>query len=124
MAKRKPLKVYTDAEVLALLKNDLRHWRLDEGRLCRTYRTDGWKGTMMAANAVAHLAEMAWHHPELRATYPALDVRLDTHEADGITDRDLELAARIEALLQWLPAREGGALEGTPRDQAYIVRDD
>ena len=126
MAKRKPLAVYTDAEVLARLKGELRHWRLDKGSLCRTYRTCGWKGTTMAVNAIAHLAEMAWHHPELRATYPAVEVRLDTHEAGGITDRDFDLAAKIESLLQWRPAKEGGALEGTPAEpaHAYLVDDD
>ena len=126
MANRKVPKVYSAAEIHARLAGDLRHWRLDNGSLCRSYRTGGWKGTLMAVNAIGHLAEMAWHHPEIRATYAAVEVRLDTHEAGGVTERDFELARKIETLMQWRPTAEGGALEGTPADPryAYIVIDD
>ena len=126
MPARKPPRVYSEAEIRSRLVGDLRHWRLDGGAIRRVYRTGGWKGTMMAVNAIGHLAEMAWHHPEIRATYPAVEVRLDTHEAGGVTDRDFELAARIEALLQWRPELDGGALEGAPDDpvHVYILRDD
>ncbi len=119
------LRVYTAAEIQSRLVGELRHWRLDGGVIRRVYRTHGWKGTLMAVNAIGHLAELAWHHPELRATYPSVEVRLDTHDAGGVTDRDFELAARIEAVLQWRPSA-GGALEGTPADpaHAYIVFDD
>ena len=80
----------------------------------------------MAVNAIGHLAELAWHHPDLRAIYPRVEVRLDTHDAGGVTDRDFELARKIESVLQWRPGREGGALEGTPDDpaHAYIFFDD
>ena len=118
MAKRPPLKAYAEADIPSRLTGELRQWRLDRGAICRTYRTTGWKATMMAANAIAHLAEQAWHHPELRLTYPALDVRLDTHEAGGVTDRDFELAARIEALMTW---QASGALEGAPAQEAILV---
>jgi 4a-hydroxytetrahydrobiopterin dehydratase len=120
------LKTYSETDIRARLVGDLRHWRLDSGAICRVYRTNGWKGTLMAVNAIGHLAEMAWHHPELRATFPRVEVRLDTHDAGGVTDRDFELAEKIEALLQWRPTANGGALEGTPTDMAhaYIVYDD
>ncbi len=122
---RKPLRVYTEAEIQSRLVGDLGRWRLDGGAICRVYRLNGWKGALMAANAIGHLAEVAWHHPELRLTYGRVEVRLDTHEAGGVTDRDFELAARVEALLQWRPGAEGGALEGTPDDpaSAYVIRD-
>ena len=35
----------------------------------RTYRTTSWKGTLMVINTVGHLAEAAWHHPDLTASY-------------------------------------------------------
>jgi 4a-hydroxytetrahydrobiopterin dehydratase len=40
-------------------------------------------------------------------------VKLSTHSAGGITDKDFALAGRIEEVALWRPA-EGGALEGTP----------
>ena len=76
----------------------------------------------MVVNAIGHLAEAAWHHPELRVTFPAVEVRLDTHDAGGITDRDFELARKIEALIQWRPAATG-PLEGPPAN-SYVHIDD
>ena len=126
MTTTSPLRVYAPDEIRARLAGDLRHWRLDGGAIARVYRTNGWKGTLMAVNAIGHLAELAWHHPELRATYPRVEVRLDTHDAGGVTDRDFELARKIESVLQWRPGAEGGAIEGTPDDPAhtYIIFDD
>jgi 4a-hydroxytetrahydrobiopterin dehydratase len=49
-----------------------------------------------------------------------------THTAKGITDKDLELAKKIEDVVHWQPGKEEGALEGTPHgDQrfAYIKYD-
>ena len=50
-----------------------------------------------------------------------------THTAKGITDKDFELAKKIEEVVSWRPGKAGGALEGTPEsDQrfAYVKYDD
>lgn len=107
-------KVYSVEEVEAKLKADLPHWLLENGWIRRKYRTSGWKATLMVVNTVGHLAEAAWHHPDLSVSYAFVIVKLCTHEAKGITDKDFELAAKIEAVIGWQPALEGGALEGTP----------
>jgi 4a-hydroxytetrahydrobiopterin dehydratase len=80
----------------------------------------------MAINTVGHLAEAAWHHPDIAASYAWLEVKLMTHTAKGITEKDFALARKIEEVVGWRPGREGGALEGTPEtDQrfAYIKYD-
>ncbi len=69
----------------------------------------------MVINTVGHLAEAAWHHPDLTASYAWVEVRLQTHSAKGITMKDLELARKIEDVVAWQPGAEGGALEGTPQ---------
>jgi len=84
------------------------------------------KGTLMVVNTVGHLAEAAWHHPDITASYAWVEVRLMNHAAKGITDKDFELARKIEDVIQWQPGKAGGALEGTPAtDQrfAYIKYD-
>lgn len=125
MSKRPAEKVYSDAEVEERLARELPHWSLDGGHIKRRYRTAGWKGTLMVVNAVGHLAEAAWHHPEIGASYSWVEVRLQNHAAKGITDKDFELARKIEDVIHWRPAEEGGALEGTPADPkfAYIKYD-
>ena len=72
----------------------------------------------MVVNTVGHLAEAAWHHPDLTVSYAFVIVKLASHDAKGITDRDFALAAKIESVVQWQPALEGGALQGTPNDDA------
>ena len=104
----------------------LAHWRLEAGCLVRDYRSGGWKATLMVAGVVGHLAEAAWHHPEMELSWDRVRVRLSTHSPRGITARDLALARKIEEVVQWQPASEGGALEGTPNaDERFrYIRDD
>ena len=119
--------VYVPAEIEERLHRELPHWRYENGWIRRTYRTASWKGTLMAINAVGHLAEAAWHHPDIRASYAWVEVKLQTHTAKGVTDKDFELARKIEEFICWRPSQEGGALEGTPiGDQrfAYIKYDE
>ncbi|MCJ2073628.1 4a-hydroxytetrahydrobiopterin dehydratase [Methylobacterium sp. J-030] len=114
--------VLDDAIVEARLKAELPAWRLEDGWIRRTYKTSGWKSTLMVINTVGHLAEAAWHHPDLTASYAWVEVRLMNHAAKGITDRDFALARKIEEVVSWQPGLEGQGLEGTPTDPrfAYI----
>ena len=120
------IKVYSDSEINARLTSELPHWVLENGWIRRKYKTSGWKATLMVVNTVGHLAEAAWHHPDLTVSYAFVIVKLMTHDAKGITDKDFELAAKIEAVVGWQPANDGGALEGTPNEDArfkYIKYD-
>ncbi len=125
MSQRPAERTYSDEEVKERLSRELPQWSLDDGHIMRRYRTAGWKGTLMVINAVGHLAEAAWHHPEISASFAWVEVRLTNHAAKGITDKDFELARKIEDVVHWQPGKEGGALEGTPADAkfAYIKYD-
>jgi 4a-hydroxytetrahydrobiopterin dehydratase len=113
--------VYTPDEIEARLKADLPHWYYEDGWIRRKYRTNSWKGTLMVINTVGHLAEAAWHHPDLTASYAWVEVRLMNHAARGVTDKDFELAKKIEEVVSWQPGKEGGALEGTPDKDARFA---
>jgi len=118
-------KTYSEPEIVARLKPGLSHWSFKDGFICRKYRTHGWKGTLMVINAIGHLAEAAWHHPDIAASYNSVEVRLKSHDANGITERDFELAKRIEELVSWQPGKESGPFTGTPQEprHAYIKYD-
>jgi 4a-hydroxytetrahydrobiopterin dehydratase len=112
--------VYTAEEVEARLAAELPAWYLEDGWIRRKFKTSGWKSTLMVVNTVGHLAEAAWHHPDLTVSYAFVIVKLMNHSAKGITDKDFALAAKIEAVLMWRPALEpGSALEGTPDDPRF-----
>ncbi|MBC7945592.1 MAG: 4a-hydroxytetrahydrobiopterin dehydratase [Burkholderiales bacterium] len=115
---RKEEKVYSEEAIRERLARDLPHWYFEDGWIRRKYRTSGWKATLMVVNTVGHLAEAAWHHPDLTVSYAFVIVKLTNHAAKGITDKDFELALKIESVIQWQPAKEGGALDGTPNDDA------
>lgn len=116
--------VYTPDEITQRLASELPRWSCEDGQLRRQYRTSGWKGTLMVVNTIGHLAEAAWHHPDLNVSYAGVTVTLVTHSASGVTDKDFELACRIEDTLMWRPGADS-ALEGTPEDArfAYIQYD-
>lgn len=112
--------VYAADEVEARLKAELPAWYLEDGWIRRKYRTAGWKSTLMVVNTVGQLAEAAWHHPDLTVSYAFVTVKLCTHDAKGITEKDFQLAAKIEQVLMWQPGKEeGSALEGTPDDPRF-----
>ena len=115
--------VYTEAEIAEVLAARLPAWEYRDGWIRRTYKTSGWKGTLMVINTIGHLAEAAWHHPDLVASYAFVTVKLQNHAAKGITDKDFELAAKFDEVVMWQPGLDAeGALEGTPTDPrfAYI----
>ena len=111
-------KVYTESEIRLRMTSELPHWYYEDGWLRRKVRTSGWKATLMVVNTVGHLAEAAWHHPDLTVSYAFVIVKLMTHSAKGITDKDFELAGKIEETLMWRPGA-GSALEGTPEDPRF-----
>jgi 4a-hydroxytetrahydrobiopterin dehydratase len=111
-------RVYSDAEVTARIQElGLAGWYLEEGWLRRKYNTDGWPQTLMAVNAVGYVCEVAYHHADLSVTWGKLWVKLKTHSAGGITDKDFEVAKKIEEVVLWRPA--GGPL-GTGNPHKFV----
>lgn len=118
-------KTFTDPEIEQRLTENHPHWFYQDGHIQRKYKTAGWKATLMVVNAIGHLAEAAWHHPDLHASYGFVVVKLMNHAAKGITEKDFELATKIEETVCWQPGAEDSALTGTPDDArfAYIKYD-
>ena len=116
-------RTYTDNEVRARLASALPYWRLENGCLTRVYRTSGWKAGLMVVNTIGHLAEAAWHHPEIGLSYHGVTVKLYTRKAGGVTDRDFALASKIEEVIAWQPAKEHSPLRGTPDRDGYRYLD-
>ena len=120
-------RVYGEEEIVRRLAEELPHWYYENGWIRRKYRTGGWKATLMVVNTIGHLAEAAWHHPDLTVSYAFVIVKLVTHSAKGVTDKDFLLAQKIESVVQWQAnAESGGVLDGTPDDPRfkYLKYDD
>ncbi|MGA8010792.1 MAG: 4a-hydroxytetrahydrobiopterin dehydratase [Thiomonas sp.] len=113
-------RVYTPDEISARLKSELPHWYFEDGWIRRKYRTSGWKSTLMVVNTVGHLAEAAFHHPDMTVSYAFVIVKLVNHAAKGVTDKDFALARKIEEVICWQPGKDPDSpLEGTPDDPRF-----
>lgn len=113
MATKEP--VFRGAELEAQLKK-IPGWKADGDWLRRSYKTDGWPNTMLVVGAIAFVAEAANHHPDLGVHWGSVEVSLQTHSAGGITDKDLQLAHRIEESVSWKPSGGFPGLEGKDSD--------
>ena len=110
---------YNDTEVEQRLKNELPQWYFENGWIRRKYKTSGWKSTLMLVNTIGHISEAGFHHPDLAVSYAFVIVKLKTHSTKGITNKDFELATKLEQIVMWQPDKENGALEGIPDDQRF-----
>lgn len=73
-------------------------WEREGDELVTVRKGRDFKDAMVFVNAVAALAEDANHHPDIDIRWNAATLRLSTHSAGGITQADLDLAARIDRL--------------------------
>ena len=78
---------------------ELRQWRREDAAIRRDVTFASFMDAIRFVNRVADLAEAADHHPELTNVYTNVGIRLTTHDAGGITERDLLLAQHIEAVI-------------------------
>lgn len=83
-------------------------WRLDgdgaELAIEKTYVLADFAASMAFVNAVAFIAQTHDHHPELSLSGCQCSVRWRTRDVGGITRLDLDLAARVDAVLTTLTA--------------------
>ena len=85
-----------DAAIQAGL-DQLPEWQRDGDALVRTYTRRDWLDAIAFLDRIAPEAERRNHHPDVSITgYRNVTIRLMTHSAGGITQRDLDLATWIE----------------------------
>lgn len=70
-------------------------WRVLNNRACALFRTGSFARGVELVDAIGRLADAADHHPDVDLRYPAVTVRLETHDAGGLSQRDVDLARQI-----------------------------
>jgi 4a-hydroxytetrahydrobiopterin dehydratase len=78
---------------------ELDDWELDGDTIRRELRFEGFREAIAFINRVADLADAAEHHPELTNVYASVTIVLTTHDAGGVTQKDLDLARDIDAVV-------------------------
>ena len=73
-------------------------WRMFGPALQTRFRTGNFANGLRLLNAIGEAAEAANHHPDLDLRYPHLNIKLSSHDAGGVTNRDVDLARKISEL--------------------------
>lgn len=89
-------------------------WRFFLARLHARFKTGSFVKGLELVTRITEAAEAANHHPDITLTYPQVDVDLHSHDAGGVTSRDVDLARRISAV-----AAELG-VEAAPREVSAL----
>ncbi len=79
---------------------ELEGWELEGNFIVKEFNTKNWKTTIFVVNTIAGLAEVHWHHPDLEVGFKRVKVKLTTHEAGGLTEKDFNLAKEIERAVE------------------------
>ncbi|MCM8746208.1 4a-hydroxytetrahydrobiopterin dehydratase [Thermomicrobium sp. CFH 73360] len=87
-----------DASIARALES-LPAWERQGDALVREVKFKNFREAMAFVNRVADVAEEHRHHPDITIRYNRVQLLLTTHEAGGLTERDVELARRIDGLL-------------------------
>lgn len=88
----------SDAEIRERMEQ-LDGWEYSENTLQTAFEFENFKEAFTMMTRIAFEAEQMDHHPDWSNVYNKLHISLSTHSANGITQKDFELARRIDALL-------------------------
>ena len=93
--------ILTETQISSVL-NDLRKWKIQNGKLHREYTFPNFAHAIGFMATAAIEIEKKNHHPEWFNVYNRVKVDLTTHDAGGITQKDVDLAILLEGLAQRL----------------------
>ncbi|MDP9341818.1 MAG: 4a-hydroxytetrahydrobiopterin dehydratase [Actinomycetota bacterium] len=77
---------------------ELPGWRYERGEIFKQYKFPSFLDAIAFIDRLADAAEEANHHPDLENHYNRVRVALHTWSEDGVTEKDIALAHRIEAI--------------------------
>jgi 4a-hydroxytetrahydrobiopterin dehydratase len=73
-------------------------WTLNSGELQRIFELPSFPSAIFFVDAIAHLAELGAHHPDIFIAYSRVRLNFVTHSAGGITQKDFVMAKKVNAL--------------------------
>ncbi|MCC6451518.1 MAG: 4a-hydroxytetrahydrobiopterin dehydratase [Acidobacteria bacterium] len=83
---------------LAVELGSLSGWSVDGKELVRHFKFENFSGALAFVNRVGEIAEAADHHPDIKFGWGFAEIRLTTHDRGGITDVDVAVAKKIDAI--------------------------
>jgi len=71
-------------------------WKVEDGKVRKDFQFDHFRDSIVFVNRVATLADSADHHPDIDVRFDTVTIALSTHDAGGITEKDLNLAEQVD----------------------------
>jgi 4a-hydroxytetrahydrobiopterin dehydratase len=90
------MKAISRSEVKEFLSANLKNWSFDDTFISRKFKFSNFVNAFAFMTSVALLAEKADHHPDWSNVYNTVIIKLNTHDAKGITQLDFDLADAID----------------------------
>lgn len=78
---------------------NLEGWEYKEGGIQKSFKFKDFREAFSVMSHVAFECEAKNHHPEWSNVYNQLNIRLTTHDAGGVTDKDIDMAKSIERIV-------------------------
>jgi 4a-hydroxytetrahydrobiopterin dehydratase len=75
-------------------------WGGEGDALTRRFTFPTFLAAISFVDRVAQVAEQMGHHPDITINYTAVTLRLSTHDAGGVTQKDVDLARRLDPLAE------------------------
>ncbi len=91
------METYTEEKISAALQN-LKDWNFIENAIEKKFQFKNFVSALGFIVQVGLIAEKKNHHPELYNVYNKVTIRLSTHDAGGVTNKDFELAKAINEI--------------------------
>ncbi|RZS90723.1 4a-hydroxytetrahydrobiopterin dehydratase [Aquimarina brevivitae] len=93
------MKKLSEDEIQNKLK-DHSGWHYENNAIHTSFEFNDFKDAFSVMSRIAFEAEAAQHHPDWTNVYNKLHITLSTHDADGVTEKDLALAAIIDNIIE------------------------
>ncbi|WP_209403788.1 4a-hydroxytetrahydrobiopterin dehydratase [Pseudozobellia sp. WGM2] len=93
------MKKFTEKEIEKNLEQ-FEGWEYVDGAIETSFEFKNFKEAFSVMTRIAFECEAQEHHPDWQNVYNTLNIRLNTHDADGVTEKDFKLAQSIEEIIE------------------------
>jgi 4a-hydroxytetrahydrobiopterin dehydratase len=94
-----PMSDLLEADDLKAALKKCPEWEFEKDSITRTIEFEEFMEAIDFVNDLAEIADEAQHHPDINIRYTKVFLKLTTHDAGGVTEADIELAQRIDNLV-------------------------
>ncbi len=83
---------------ITLELGNLKNWSLENSSICKVFEFSNFKEALIFVNKVGEISEEAGHHPDIIISYNKVKLKIFTHSENSLTEKDFELAKKIDKL--------------------------